>query len=192
MSHQKYWIILQMDDVQYIWHIRHIWINNNEPRDAWLVPKTYYYFSVIYYHVFLSLTVSEIKNITAMVWFVLLLLETMPLPPLRLQPRAQSSLLKRLTLGIIDEAGHHVRPAGVCEEGTVPPQGEPRLGSLTKERMKGGGWELLHASLPAWRDWCEEKCLGGEESALGPSGAPSVEHLSPPSPSPVSLHLQPP
>lgn len=113
-----------------------------------------------------------------MVWFSLLPFETIPQPPLKLQPRAQSSLLKQLTLGIIDEAGHHVRPAGVCEEGTVPP-GRATTGQLNEGKNERWWWELLHASLPAWRDWCEEKCLGGEESALSPSGASSVEHLSP-------------
>lgn len=59
------------------------------------------------------------------------------------------------------------------------PKGKPGPNRLTKERESW--WrEQLHASLPARRDWCEEKCLGGEESAPSPGGASSVVHLSSP------------
>lgn len=76
-----------------------------------------------------------------------------------------------LTLGIIDK-GHCVRPAGVCEEGTVA-QGRTRTEELNEGKKETWWRELLHASLPSWRDWCEEKCLGGEESAPSLGGASS-------------------
>ncbi len=73
----------------------------------------YYFTSIITYF---DLTwFLQIENCTVVSDFHTL--KTMALPPCRLQLKVYS-LLKRSTPGIIDEAGHHVRPAGVCEEGT--------------------------------------------------------------------------
>lgn len=61
------------------------------------------------------------------------LLKPTPLSTVCSGRRQRCSLFEGIDLGIIDEAGH-VRPAGVCEEGSVRPKGKPGLSGLTKER----------------------------------------------------------
>lgn len=44
-------------------------------------------------------------------------------------------------------------------------QGQAKTNWVTQRDWRKRSREALCVSLPAWRDWCEEKCLGCEESA---------------------------
>lgn len=109
---------------------------------------SYYFIPIIAYF---DLTwFSRLK--TVVVIFSHRLLKTIPLSLFRLQPKLSAqSTFEAIDPGIIDGAGHHVRPAGVCEEGTAA-QGRSGTEQLNEGKTKRRRRERLHASLPARRD----------------------------------------